>query len=404
MPIDESKHPNSPLAKKIIGCAMTVMLIPIFLGANIVLAQSTQSSTLPTPDHIVIVIMENHSVTAINDSSAAPYINALQSGAHSASFNASFAIEHPSQPNYLDLFSGSNQGVTDDAIPSGLPFTTDNLARELIDVGKTFITYSEDLPSVGFNGGSSGNYARKHNPAANWMGTGTHQIPTNTNQRFSAFPTDFATLPTVCFVVPNQNNDMHNGSDPSTITTGDTWIKTHLDGYIQWAKTHNSLFILTFDEDDNTTTNRILTIFNGESVQQGFYNELVTHFTILRTIEAIYQVRYAGEAANATPITDVWTAAKGISAKLASPGANVSVFPNPTSSIAKIRVNLGKAGSMEVTIINSLGMEVARIFSGNSQAGKHSYAWNTTGLPSGSYACLIREAELIRRVPVLVIR
>jgi hypothetical protein len=72
MPIDESKHPNSPLAKKIIGCAMTVMLIPIFLGANIVLAQSTQSSTLPTPDHIVIVIMENHSVTAINDSSAAP--------------------------------------------------------------------------------------------------------------------------------------------------------------------------------------------------------------------------------------------------------------------------------------------------------------------------------------------
>ena len=56
------------------------------------------------PDHVVIVIEENHSFASIIGSSSAPYINSLaQQG---ALFTQSFGVEHPSQPNYLDLFSG----------------------------------------------------------------------------------------------------------------------------------------------------------------------------------------------------------------------------------------------------------------------------------------------------------
>jgi hypothetical protein len=75
------------------------------------------------PDHVVIVVEENHSFSSIIGSSAAPYINSLaQQG---ALFTQSFAVEHPSQPNYLDLFSGANQGVTDDSCPH--TFSTENL-------------------------------------------------------------------------------------------------------------------------------------------------------------------------------------------------------------------------------------------------------------------------------------
>ena len=70
---------------------------------------------VPRPDHVVIVIEENHSYSEIIGSSAAPYINSL--AAQGALFTQSYAITHPSQPNYLDLFSGSNQGVTDDSCP-----------------------------------------------------------------------------------------------------------------------------------------------------------------------------------------------------------------------------------------------------------------------------------------------
>ena len=73
------------------------------------------------------------------------------------------------------------QGVTDNLVPNDNPFTTANLGRQLIDSGKTFVSYCEDLPEVGYNGASSGYYARKHNPVTNWMGTGTNQVLTTLN-------------------------------------------------------------------------------------------------------------------------------------------------------------------------------------------------------------------------------
>ncbi|MDB5390601.1 MAG: Phosphoesterase family protein, partial [Planctomycetaceae bacterium] len=73
-------------------------------------------SGVPTPSHIVVVIEENHSYSEVIGSSSAPYINSLaQQG---ALMTQSFGVQHPSQPNYLDLFSGSNQGVSGDAVPS----------------------------------------------------------------------------------------------------------------------------------------------------------------------------------------------------------------------------------------------------------------------------------------------
>jgi hypothetical protein len=62
---------------------------------------------LPRPDHVVIVIEENHSFQEIYNSSSAPFINSLVP--EGALFTQSFAVRHPSEPNYLDLFSGSNQ-------------------------------------------------------------------------------------------------------------------------------------------------------------------------------------------------------------------------------------------------------------------------------------------------------
>src|SRR5690349_20982408 len=235
------------------------------IPATNVSSQSTTNATstiLPRPAHIVVLILENHGYSQIIGSSSAPYINSLANSSYSALFTKSYAVTHPSQPNYLCLYSGSTQGVTDDSHPANAPFTTPNLGRQLINAGKTFATYSESIPSVGYNGNLYGAYARKHNPAANWMGTGKSQIPASTNKPFTSFPTDFTKLPTVSIVVPNQNNDMHNG----TIRTGDSWIKNHLDTYVQWAKTHNSLFILTFDEDDDSQGNRIVTIFSGPMV------------------------------------------------------------------------------------------------------------------------------------------
>ncbi len=149
------------------------------------------------PDHIVVVLLENRSFGQIIGSSEAPYINGVLV-AQGALLTNSHAIEHPSQPNYVDLFSGSNQGVTTDAKPPNTPFSTPNLGAKLIAAGLSFATFSESLPYVGFKGyeftDTAGveRYVRRHNPAVNWQADdapANNHLPASTNLPFSEFPT-----------------------------------------------------------------------------------------------------------------------------------------------------------------------------------------------------------------------
>lgn len=303
----------------------------------------------------MILILENHSYQQIIGSTEAPYINALSNDPKSAFFLNSFSIEHPSQPNYLDLFSGCNQGVTNNNVPTDIPFTTDNLGRQLLDAGKTFITYSEDLPSVGFNGASSGAYVRKHNPLANWMGTGINQVPETLNQELTAFPSeDFTLLPDVCYLVPNQNNNMHDG----TIATSDNWIYVHLNSYVEWAKNNNSLFIITFDEDDYVSNDQIVTIFTGQMVMGGEYSEFINHYSVLRTIEDMHGLPYACNAATATTISECWITTN-IEDHIQM---NLSVYPNPANHLITLEISENYLGShLKLSFINLLGEKIKEV-------------------------------------------
>ncbi|MEP6596615.1 MAG: alkaline phosphatase family protein, partial [Ginsengibacter sp.] len=185
-------------------------------SATFTTTSSTVTNPVPAFTHIVVVIGENTNASSVFGNSNAPYINTL--AAIGAKFTNSFAITHPSQPNYLQLYSGSNQGITDDSYIT-TKFTTANLGKELINAGKTYTSYSEGLPSVGYDGATSGLYVRRHNPAANWMGTGTNQIPTTTNQPFTAFPTNYNNLPSVSFVIPNLCSDGHDVCAPLNNST-----------------------------------------------------------------------------------------------------------------------------------------------------------------------------------------
>lgn len=287
----------------------SVLALSLFISTAALSASFDQHQpALPRPDHIIIVIEENQSYSKIIESPAAPYINSLaQNG---ALFTQSYAITHPSQPNYLALFSGLTQNITDNSCPH--TFSTTNLASELIQAGRSFRGYSEDLPSIGSTICNTQGFAyvRKHNPWVNWQESSINRVPADHNLPFKEFPTDFSKLPTMSFVIPNQYHDMHDGRDPDRIQNADSWLKHHLDAYVQWAKTNNSLLILTWDEDDGTEANRIPTIFVGPMVLTGRYDVKLTHYNILRTIEEMYGLQHSGSSASAAPITNVWTSSK----------------------------------------------------------------------------------------------
>jgi acid phosphatase len=269
----------------IAGVALVVghVLVPVAAGAE----------PLPRPDHVVLVVMENHSYSDIVGNSAAPYITSLAQ--HGVDFLDAHAVTHPSQPNYFALFSGSTQGVTSNSCPHS--FMAPSLGGQLFAAGLSFAGYAEGLPADGFLGCKAGRYERKHAP---WVSFA--DVPITAHRSLASFPADYAALPTVAFVTPDMCNDMHDCG----VATGDSWLQRTFDPYVQWAKSNNSLFILTWDEDDRSPGNHIPTIFAGAMLTPGAAAAPVTHYDVLRTLQDMYGLPYLGESAVAAPIRAVW--------------------------------------------------------------------------------------------------
>lgn len=268
------------------GGAVALALLSIALFASCRISAET---LIPRYDHVVIAVDENHTFLK---TASAPYIASLVSGG--TVLTGYRAVGHPSEPNYLALFSGSTHGVTDDGLYN---LTGANLYTLLAASGAGFAAYSEGLPSVGFRGARSGDYVRKHAPWASFI-----NVPDSVQLPFSAFPSDFASLPALAFVVPDLANDMHNG----TVARGDAWLRSHLADYIEWAHAHNSLFILTFDEGSGTD-NQVLTLFDGAGIPAGHVVATpADHYSLLRTLEAIEGVGTIGLDSVRSPLVEVW--------------------------------------------------------------------------------------------------
>lgn len=246
---------------------------------------------------VQLVIFENEGYENIIGNAQAPYITSLSKAW--ANMTQSFAITHPSQPNYLALFSGSTQGVVSDECP--VSFTAKSLGSELIKAGISFTGYAESMPSNGFTGcyavrdslPSGYLYYRKHVP---W--TDFTKVPSSVSVVYpgplKAPPSKFT------WITPNMCNDMHD----CQISAGDKWAKENLPKLIAWDKAHNGLLIVTFDENDGSAGNQIPTILIG-NVNPGQFSQTVNHYNVLRLIEDIFGLAHLGASGSASPIKGV---------------------------------------------------------------------------------------------------
>lgn len=346
------------------------------------------SAYIPHPDHVVVLILENTSFSEIVDSTVATYIRSLINDPNCALFTQSYGMSRPSQPNYMQMFSGSTQGVTSNDLPQGLPFITPNLGAQMIAASKTFTGYCEDLPAAGFTGEYYGGYARKHNPWVNWQGSTLNGVPASVNQPFTSFPTDYNLLPHLSIVVPDGGHSMHDGTYPSRITNGDTWVQNNLDGYIQWAKTHNSLFILTFDED-NFYNQRIVTLLLGPMVQQGSYSNYFNHYNFLRLLEDMFFLSPLGGATSAAPTDFCWTSSCNFPTTVTENGpwqfcstGNITLTASPANSYQWSN----GATTQSITVNTSGNYFVTEVGAGNCSKTSNTIIVNATQITSVSPA------------------
>ncbi|HET9657323.1 MAG TPA: alkaline phosphatase family protein [Kineosporiaceae bacterium] len=244
------------------------------------------------PEHVVVVVMENRGYADVVGNPDAPWLNALPA----AVFTDWHGVTHPSQPNYLALFSGSTQGVTDDHCPRSFPGP--DLGRQVLDAGLSFAAYSEGLPGTGDPTCGQDGYVRKHAPWADFT-----DLPGSVAHPFTDFPSDYTRLPTLSFVIPDLCHDTHD----CPVGTGDAWLRSALGGYADWARSHASLLVITYDEDDGGESNHIPTLVAGAGVRPGRYPVRGDHYTLLRTLEALFGLPTLGQAAARTSVASAWS-------------------------------------------------------------------------------------------------
>jgi hypothetical protein len=273
----------------------------------------TFENTVPPPhwDHIVIVVEENHAYSEIIGNNSAPYINSLASqGLLFTNFTAAY---HPSQPNYLLMFSGSPHGIVD-----GYSYLIDfpTVAVQLVNAGYSFAGYGET------------GAGERHMP---WL---TFVESRNFGQNLSAFPTDFNQLPTLSYVIANDDHNMHDGP----IGVADTWLQDRLGAYATWATANNSLLIVTFDESSGLTDdgNRVATIIVGAGITPQQSDQAVDHYSLLHTIQSIYGLAGLGDSAN-SPVFEF----DGLGPLNNIPVAKSDVFYSITNSSLAIAASSG---------------------------------------------------------------
>jgi hypothetical protein len=203
-----------------------------------------------------------------------------------------------------------------------------------------------------------GLYARRHEPWTQF-GNLTHANEVPFGQL--ALDVGAGTLPDLAFVVPNNCDNTHDCS----IATGDAWLAGHLPGMIS-AAGPRGLVILTWDEDDGSAGNHILTVFAGPLVQSNVVSaQPVTHYTVVRTICDVLGLLPFANALYETSITGVW--ATGVQVLVTPPAPHARLGParpNPSRGPVSAILELPAERPVEAAIFDAAGRRVRRLFAG----------------------------------------
>jgi hypothetical protein len=253
---------------------------------------------VPRLGHVIVVVEENTDYSSVIGSASMPYLNSLaQQYALATNYHAN---THPSIGNYFMLTVG--RIVSNDDNYSSV-VTDDNIVRRLIADRRTWKSYAEDLPSVGYVGDDVGQYARKHNVIALLSDVVNDPGQRNNLVPFTQFAADLASnsLPDYAFVVPNRCNDAHD----CPVGTADAWLKANIDPLVKNPQfQRDGLLVIVFDEADSDNTDgggRVACVIVSPKAKKGYQSATpYQHQSVLRlTGEALGLTTLPNEATTA---------------------------------------------------------------------------------------------------------
>jgi phosphatidylinositol-3-phosphatase len=273
-------------------------------------ATLTVQLQVPQSKHVVMVMEENQSYSTVvgNDSVWTNLNTLIGKGALPTNY---YANSHPSIGNYFMLTTGQILTTNDN---STAVYDVDNIARRMLSSGVTFKVYAEGI-TQGYLGGNTGLYLIRHNPFAMLSDVAdSPQVANAVLCPFSQFATDLAnnSLPQFSFIVPDVNDDAHNG----TPQQADSWLQTNvvtpLSSYPAFQAQGDGILVVDFDEAVDSDTSygggHVSPVLWGPNVQVGYKQTSTTiyqHQSMLRTVmDALGLANPPGDAASAPPMTE----------------------------------------------------------------------------------------------------
>jgi acid phosphatase len=331
----------------------------------------TAPQPVPAFGRVFVVVAENQSYESVIGSPQMPYLNTLVAR-HGLATNY-YANTHPSIGNYFWMTTG--QVITNDSNFAGT-VTQDNIVRQFAINGKSWKSYAESLPSVGYTGGDQYPYVKRHNPFAYFSDVLGNQSQANNIVPFAQFSNDLLNnqLPQFSFIIPNQYNNAHDcpQSIPSCtnadkLAAFDTWLRNQIDPLLaSSAFTQNGLVIVVFDESVDTDTvnggGHIAMLVLSPKAKQGYQaSTFYQHQSALRLIsEGLGLTSYPGASANAPNMAEFFgstpNTAPAISSVTPSSGptaGGTSVTISGTGFAAGATVSFGGTAASSVTVVGS---------------------------------------------------
>jgi acid phosphatase len=278
-------------------------------------------SASPTPapvalaaDHVVLVMLENHSFSQVIGNPSMPFFNSL--AAQNSLASNYFANAHPSISNYFMLTTG-NVETNDDHFAGTI--ADDNIAAALTAAGKSWKAYMESLPAPGYTGGDVGPYLKQHDPFVFFKSVLASSTQSGNVVPFSELGIDMASgsLPSFALIVPNVEDDAHDCpgggpgcSDSDKLAAADAWLQANVAPLINSPVFTNGVLIITFDEgtaaDVANGGGQVAAVLVGPRVKSGFVSTtFYQHQNTLRLILDLLNVGdHPGASASAASMSE----------------------------------------------------------------------------------------------------
>src|SRR3954469_21314800 len=333
---------ENPMSRRtVVALAASVLAVaasPLATGS----AQATDPSATVVPplDNVFVIVGENTSLSQLTAKDAPYQLGTIQP--NSAWFTNYWGISHYSPSNYIAMTSGQFLPCHQaDEKPATCNQDVPNVFGQLTDAHISWKAWNESMPDPCYlvNAGENrfGNaYRVKHDPAAYYEDvvgpdfsgtTGNASCRRHVVSMGTTAPNDKSTfeatlaagtnVPAFNYVVPNMCEDGHDNCKPegNTIKQFDDFLAREVPkimGSPAWDA--NRVIFVVYDEGQDGGPGKAVKFDGGhtpfavigDQVHAAQYAGFTNHYNMLRTIEDGFGLGYAGAAATATPISQIW--------------------------------------------------------------------------------------------------